>query len=162
MWYNLHAMDSEGTSLETPPDSEFTPASTSEQQEELRRRQMAIAGSIIGVVFLLALLITGIIFLASPGTNTERIRDITIIVIALEFMFLGVAMLILIVQLATLINLLQNEIIPIVESTNETANTLRGTAVFLSDNLSEPVIKLNQYMAGLMKLTELIGITRRR
>ncbi|MES0361694.1 MAG: hypothetical protein ABUK20_12315, partial [Anaerolineales bacterium] len=67
-----------------------------------------------------------------------------------------------IVQLATLINLLQNEIIPIVESTNETANTLRGTAVFLSDNLSEPVIKLNQYMAGLMKLTELIGITRRR
>lgn len=162
MWYNLHAMDSEVTSLETPPDSEFTPASTSEQQEELRRRQMAIAGLIIGVVFLLALLITGIIFLASPGTNTERIRDIMIIVIALEFMFLGVAMLILIVQLATLINLLQNEIIPIVESTNETANTLRGTAVFLSDNLSEPVIKLNQYMAGLMKLTELIGITRRR
>jgi len=155
-------MDSEGTALETPPDSEFTPATSSEQQEELRRRQMTIAGLIIGVVFLLALLITGIIFLASPGTNTERIRDIMIIVIALEFMFLGVAMLILIVQLATLINLLQNEIIPIVESTNETANTLRGTAVFLSDNLSEPVIKLNQYMAGLMKLTELIGITRRR
>ena len=155
-------MDSEGTSLETPPDSEFIPATTSEHQEELRRRQMAIAGLIIGVVFLLALLITGIIFLASPTTNTERIRDIMIIVIALEFMFLGVAMLILIVQLATLINLLQNEIIPIVESTNETANTLRGTAVFLSDNLSEPVIKLNQYLAGLMRLTELIGLTRKR
>ena len=111
---------------------------------------------------LLALLIVGIIFLASPNTNTERIRDIMIIVIALEFMFLGVAMLILIIQLATLINLLQNEIIPIVESSNETANTLRGTAVFLSDNLTEPVIKLNEYLAGLMRLAALIGITRKR
>jgi hypothetical protein len=156
-------MDSDVTSLEPPPDSETIPGTPSEeQQEELRRRQMAIAGLIAGVIFLLVLLIAGIIFLASPGTNTERIRDIMIIVVALEFMFLGVAMVILIVQLATLINLLQNEIIPIVESTNETANTLRGTAVFLSDNLSEPVIKLNQYMAGLVRLTELIGFTRRR
>ncbi len=156
-------MDSDVTSLEPPPDSETIPGTTSEeQQEELRRRQMAIAGLIAGMIFLLVLLFAGIIFLASPGTNTERIRDIMIIVVALEFMFLGVAMVILIVQLATLINLLQNEIIPIVESTNETANTLRGTAVFLSDNLSEPVIKLNQYMAGLVRLTELIGITRRR
>jgi hypothetical protein len=155
-------MDSEGTSLEPTTDSEFIPTPSQEFQEELRSRRMAIAGLIIGVIILLALLITAIIFLASPGTNTERIRDIMIIVIALEFMFLGVAMLILIVQLATLINLLQNEILPIVESTNETANTLRGTAVFLSDNLSEPVIKLNQYIAGLMKLTELIGITRKR
>ena len=156
-------MDSDVTSLEPPPDSETIPGTTSEeQQEELRRRQMAIAGLIAGMIFLLVLLFAGIIFLASPGTNTERIRDIMIIVVALEFMFLGVAMVILIVQLATLINLLQNEIIPIVESTNETANTLRGTAVFLSDNLSEPVIKLNQYMAGLVRLTELIGITRKR
>lgn len=155
-------MDSEGTSLEPPPESEIIPAPTPEQQEEIRRRQMAIAGLIVGVVFLLALLIVGIIFLASPSTNTERIRDIMIIVIALEFMFLGVAMLILIIQLATLINLLQNEIIPIVESSNETANTLRGTAVFLSDNLTEPVIKLNEYLAGLMRLAALIGITRKR
>ena len=85
-----------------------------------------------------------------------------IIVMALEFMFLGVALLVLIVQLATLINLLQNEIIPIVESTNETANTLRGTTVFLSENLTEPVIKLNQYLAGLTKLIQLLGLTRRR
>jgi len=154
-------MDSEATSLEPPPEAEIVPEKPAVSQEELRQRQVTIAGLIIGVVLLLALLITGVIFLASPGTNTERIRDIMIIIMALEFMFLGVAMLVLIVQLATLINLLQNEIIPIVESSNETANTLRGTAVFLSDNVTEPVIKLNQYLAGLMKLAELIGITRR-
>ena len=155
-------MDSDATSLESSSNSEFIPESPPIGQEELRRRQIAIAGAIVAAVLFLAILITGIIFLALPATDTERIRDIMIIVMALEFMFLGVAMLILIIQMATLINLLQNEIIPIVESTNETANTLRGTAVFLSDNLSEPVIKLNQYLAGLMTLTELIGLTRRR
>lgn len=116
----------------------------------------------MGAIVFLALLVTVVIYLALPDTNTERIRDIMIIVMALEFMLLGVALLVLIVQLATLINLLQNEIIPIVESTNETANTLRGTTIFLSENLTEPVIKLNEYLAGITRLAALIGLTRRR
>jgi len=157
-------MDSEVTSLEPQPDSgsEFVPRTPSIQQEELRRRQMAIAGLVVGVILLLAFLITAIIYLSLPDTNTERIRDIMIIIMALEFMFLGVAMMVLIVQLATLINLLQNEIIPIVESTNETANTLRGTTIFLSEHITEPVIKLNQYLAGITRLSELIGLIRKR
>ena len=68
----------------------------------------------------------------------------------------GVALVILMIQLAVLINLLQNEIKPILNSTNETVNTLRGTVTFLSDNLAEPVIKLNQYMAGFKKLLDLL------
>ena len=119
-------------------------------------------GRVLIRVGILALLVTVVIYLALPDTNTERIRDIMIIIMALEFMFLGVALLVLIVQLATLINLLQNEIIPIVESTNETANTLRGTTIFLSENLTEPVIKLNEYLAGITRLAALIGLTRRR
>ncbi|MGW8143037.1 MAG: hypothetical protein ACWGN2_01500 [Anaerolineales bacterium] len=157
-------MDSEGTSLEPQPisESEIPTGDQSVNQEEIRRRQMAFAGLVVGVILLLALLVTAVIYLALPDTNTERIRDIMIIIMALEFMFLGIALLVLIVQLATLINLLQNEIIPIVESTNETANTLRGTTEFLSKNLTEPVIKLNQYFAGFMRLTELIGLTRKK
>jgi hypothetical protein len=157
-------MDSEGTSLEPQliSESDFLAESESIHQEEIRRRQMVFAGLVIGVILLLALLVTAVIYLALPDTNTERIRDIMIIVMALEFMFLGIALLVLIIQLATLINLLQNEIIPIVESTNETANTLRGTTEFLSKNLTEPVIKLNQYFAGFMRLTELIGLTRKK
>ena len=155
-------MDSDLTSLEPQPESEFDPGTATIRQEDLRQRQALIAGLIVGVVVLLALLITGIVLLASPGTDTERVRDIMIIFMALAFLFLSISMLILIVQLATLINLLQNEIIPIVESTSETANTLRGTAVFMSDNLTEPVIKLNEYLAGFAKLFELIGLSRRR
>jgi predicted nucleic acid-binding Zn ribbon protein len=155
-------MDSNATSLELPPESEFDPGRTTIPREEIRQRQVMIVGAIIVVVVVLALLITGIILLASPGTDTERVRDIMIIFMALAFLLLSISMLVLIIQLATLINLLQNEIIPIIESTSETANTLRGTAVFMSDNLSEPVIKLNEYLAGFAKLFELIGLSRRR
>ena len=155
-------MDSEVTSQPPQLEPEIEPGPSPTSQEELRQRQMAIAGAIAGGILLLALLVTAVIYLALPETDNERIRDIMIIIMALEFMFLGVAMLVLIVQLATLINLLQNEIIPIVESTNETANTLRGTTVFLSENLTEPVIKLNEYLAGIMRLAALLGLTRRR
>ena len=69
---------------------------------------------------------------------------------------IGVVLVILITQLAILINLIQNEIKPILQATNETVNTLKGTTAFVSDHLAEPVIKLNEYLAGLSKLVEVL------
>src|SRR5574340_998953 len=63
----------------------------------------------------------------------------------------GQKSIVLILQLAALINLLQNEIKPILDSTNDTVNNLRGTTQFLSNNLVEPVLKLNEYLAGMKK-----------
>jgi amino acid permease len=80
---------------------------------------------------------------------------------ALESLVVGTALVVLIIQLATLINLLQNEVRPILKSTNETVNTLRGTSEFLSENLVEPVIKLNSYLAGLKRLFDLFGINHK-
>lgn len=110
--------------------------------------------SIIVAVIVLALVVLATIFLVKPSNSqtTEQIRDVFIIFMALESLVIGVALVVLIVQLSTLINLLQNEIRPIIDSTNETVNTLKGTAKFISDNLSEPVIKINQFMAMLKQL----------
>ena len=109
-------------------------------------------GLIIAAVIILGLLITGLVFLLQPGTDTARVRDIFIIFMALEFLLIGIVMIILIVQLARLTLLLQNEIKPILDSTNETANTLKGTTQFLSEHLVEPVLKMNQYLAGLSRI----------
>lgn len=111
---------------------------------------------ILIAVLILAGIIAGTIYLLQPGSPTDKIRDVFIIFMALEFLVVGVALVILMIQLAVLINLLQNEIKPILNSTNETVNTMRGTVTFLSDNLAEPVIKLNQYMAGFKKLLDLL------
>ncbi len=109
-------------------------------------------GWIIGAVVVLGLIITGLVFLLQPGADTARVRDIFIIFMALEFLLVGIVLIILIVQIARLTLLLQNEIKPILDSTNETANTLRGTAVFLSEHMIEPVLKMNQYLAGLNRI----------
>ena len=80
---------------------------------------------------------------------------------ALQSLLIGMVLIVLIIQLARLINLLQHEIKPIVESTNETVSTLRGTTQFISDNVSEPVIKVNEYMAGLSEFFKIIRPKRK-
>lgn len=120
-----------------------------------------MAGVIIGAVILLALLGVAIYFLLQPATPTDKIRDIFIIVVALESLVIGVALVILIVQLSSLINLLQNEVRPILKATTDTVNNLRGTAEFLGENVVEPVIKLNGYLAGLYRMLELMGIKKK-
>lgn len=150
------------STAQTKFQSETTPVAPQSTPEQQRRRRLTIIGLVAGVIIILALFVLAIIYLANPAAPTEKIRDIFIIFMALEFLVLGLALIILIVQLATLINLLQNEVKPILESTNETANTLRGTAIFLTDNMIDPVIKLNEYLAGLRRLMNIIDIGRKR
>jgi hypothetical protein len=137
----------------------------SDTQAVSRNQRYTLAGIIIAVVILLGLLITSIVFLLLPSTDVStvsRIRDVFIILMALESLLIGLVLIVLMIQLARLTNLLQNEIKPILDSTNETVSTLRGTTAFLSTNLVEPVIKLNQSLAALHKFIELLGIGRKR
>jgi len=151
-----------------PPRPNTPPPLTPEQlaahkAQEQQTRTVIITVSAIAVV-VLALLITAIYFLLRPETPADmvgRIRDVFIIVVGLETLIIGVALVILLIQLASLINLLQNEVRPILQATNETVNTLRGTAEFLGENVVEPVIKLNSYLASIQRVLELMGLKRK-
>ncbi len=146
-------------SAETPTPTASKPAPLTEEEKQARRRMVYIG---LGVFVILAALITAAVLLfRAGGETTGMVRDVFIIFMALESLVIGAALVILIVQLSILINLLQNEIKPILNSTNETVNTLRGTAVFLSDNLAEPILKLNEYLAGLKKLVDLFRMGRK-
>ncbi|MEN8171563.1 MAG: hypothetical protein ABFS03_01640 [Chloroflexota bacterium] len=125
--------------------------------EDIKRQRKIVIGIVLGAVILLAIIV-GIVYLLinTSADNTGRIRDIFIIFMALESLVIGLVLIILIMQLARLINLLQNEIKPIIASTNDTVNTLRGTSRFLSDNMVEPVIKLNEYLAGFQQFFRFI------
>jgi len=131
--------------------------------QESQMRSMIITVSAVAVV-VLGLLITGIIFLLRPETSADfvgKLRDVFIIVVGLETLVVGVALVVLLIQLASLINLLQNEVRPILQATNETVNTLRGTTEFLSKNAVEPVMKLNSYLASIQRVLELMGLKRK-
>jgi hypothetical protein len=138
-----------------------TPEESAARHAALIRQRWIMAGILAGVVILVAVMVWAIIALSSNPAAAANVRDIFIIFMALESLLIGAALVVLIIQLASLINLLQNEVKPILKSTNETVNTLRGTSAFLSENLVEPVIKLNSYLAGLKKLFDLFGVNRK-
>ncbi len=135
------------TPVATQPEPSLTP----------EQRRLIILGFLASIV-IAALAATAIYFMVQNPAVTTVIRDIFIIFLAIESMFIGFALVVLMVQMARLTNLLQHEIKPILESTNETINTVRGTAIFVSENIVEPVMKINSYIAALSKFFEFFDI----
>lgn len=145
-------MENEITTVQKQPDQP-----EGQLPEENKKQTGIIVGITIGVLVVIAAIVAFAVFLLTgQSETTERIRDVFIIFMALESMVIGLALILLVIQLARLTNLLQNEIKPILETTNETVNTLRGTSRFLSDHLAEPVIKLNEYAAGITSFIRVI------
>jgi choline-glycine betaine transporter len=145
------------TTPSTPPGTPVPTSKEAEAEAERRNKQTSIAIGIAAIIFV-ALIVLAVVGLMQDAKTTETIRDVFIIFMALESLVIGAALVILIIQVASLINLLNNEIKPMLDATNETIATFRGTTEFLSQNLVEPVVKLNSYLAGLQKMVELLGI----
>jgi len=149
---------------EPTPQPQLTPEQLAAKAEAEKQQRVIMTWSIVGGVLIVGLLITAIVMLLLPSTSGEfvgKLRDVFIIVMALESLLIGAALVILIVQVSSLVNLLQNEVKPILQATTETVNNLRGTAEFLGENVVGPVIKLNGYLAGLQRVIELMGIKRK-
>lgn len=149
------------TETTLPSTTPSLPTSNEVDKETERRNRRVTITIGIFVVVLLVLIGVAVYGLTRNAGVTENIRDIFIIFMALESLVIGVALVVLIIQIASLINLLNNEIKPILDATNETIATLRGTTEFLSENVVEPVVKLNSYLAGLTKALELIGLKKK-
>jgi len=136
-----------------------------EKQGWSLQRYLLIGGVALGAIILLPFII-GLVFaiVADPEPTAVRfgmIRDIVIIVLAMQGILIIVALTVLILQIARLISMLQAEVKPILEETRETAETARGTAQFVGRNVVEPVISLQSTVAGIIVLfRELFGIRK--
>lgn len=135
------------------------PEETEQEDAEDRGKGLTIALVAVGLLF--AIIIAGSIVLAYQTPQAVgAVRDIFIILMALMLVVIGVAMVILILQISNLINILKNDIKPMLDSGTDTINTLKGTVRFLSTNLTEPVIKLNESLASLKRVGQLFKIIR--
>jgi hypothetical protein len=121
---------------------------------------------VIGVVA--ALVIAGlfiwlIVWLAQNyAPQISAIRDVFIIALALETCLFGIVLLMMLVMVIRLVNMLEFEIKPILEQTNETISTVRGTTAFVSKNVVQPVTLAAGYVAGVRRgLSVLFGDARR-
>jgi tellurite resistance protein TehA-like permease len=121
---------------------------------------------VIGIVVLIVLgiaLAAGILFLASNySAELEAVRDVFIIALALESCVFGVVLLLMLIMLIRLVNTVEFEIKPILEQTNETIGTVRGTTNFVSKNVIDPVVKTKSYVVGIRQgLRSLFGDPRK-
>jgi ABC-type sugar transport system permease subunit len=126
-------------------------------QKLQRNRINKVLYWILGIfAVLLILSIATVIFISSPDVGSGRVRDIFLILMALSSFVISVAFVILLVQIALLVNLLDNEIRPVLANLIESVNDLKGTTAFLSENMVEPVMKMNEYVAGLKRLVDIL------
>lgn len=131
-----------------------------DQTSEINIRLWVFLASLF-LIILIAGVVLAVIAMVQNPTTTENIRDIVIIFMAIESLLIGVALIVLIIQLARLTDLLVNEVKPILDSTNDTLGTIRGTTHFLSKNLVQPVVKMNSSFAAIRRATELLRFRRR-
>lgn len=124
--------------------------------EERPNKAMTVVGIIVGVVLGLVVLGGGGYLLITNPETTAVLRDVFIIVLALESIVIGALLSILIFQIQNLTRLLQEEIKPILDSTNETVSTVRGTATFVSENVVSPMIEAASYVSAARKVLALL------
>ena len=125
--------------------------------EETRTNYKLLLGIIGAAVAFTFITLTIIAFLAADPARTANIRDMFIIALAFVNAVIGVFLIILIWQLQALIYLLRNEIKPMLLNANQTLNTIRGTTVFMSDNMARPMVKVASFFSGLRSAATAAG-----
>ena len=118
--------------------------------------------AIIGITLVL-MFVTITVLLVMLERNpelTQLIRDIMIIALAIEGLFIGIAIILAIFQITKFIRLLQDEIKPILEQANETLSTVRSTAGMVNENLTGPIMKIAGTLSGTMRFLKMIWPNR--
>ena len=127
-------------------------------------RYVIIALAVLAVLVVVALVIAvvgGISGSEGVAGAFRIIRDFFIIVLALQGILISLALVVLVLQLTALINLLRNEIKPLLDDARSTLTTVRGTTEFVSRNVTAPVIRVSAAVAGARAfIGELAGIRR--
>jgi hypothetical protein len=95
-------------------------------------------------------------------STVALIRDIAIILLAVESLVIGALLVVLILQLRGLTRMLQEEVQPILESARETATTVRGTTVFVSDTFVKPLISAAGYASAANRVMSVLARRKRR
>lgn len=146
-------------SMEAPANRE--PIRTGDEGSGISTRYIVI-GAVVGLIFFILLAVLVVWLASNFAPELEAVRDVFIIALALESCIFGVLLTIMLIMLVRLVNMLEFEIKPILEKTNETIGMVRGTTSFVGENVVRPVVKGTAFMAGLRRgLRVLFGDPRR-
>jgi membrane protein implicated in regulation of membrane protease activity len=129
-----------------------SPGTVPEQKKLISAKPIYIALAVILALTLLVGSVWGIVWLASTqAAAIEAVRDVLLIAMALGSCLFGVVLLLMLLMIVRLVNMLEFEIKPILEKTNETVGTIRGTTTFVSKNVVKPVTEARVQIAGIRR-----------
>ena len=141
------------------PITEAAPPSVSAREH--RQRRLILWGVIGASVLIIVLLFLATWWGVQPQNQayTRGLRDVALIFLAFLSIVIGALMVALLYQVTMLTLLMRDEVKPMLESIQDTMNTVRGTTAFMSDNIVEPTIKAASALAGVRRIFEsLAGI----
>ncbi len=105
---------------------------------QLTQRQKTLIG--MGIAIGIALLIFVLWYMITHPVFTAAVTNIWIIVLALVVLVMNVFLIIMLWHVIRLIDFLLFELKPVLESLQETSSTVRGTASFVTEEVSSPII----------------------
>jgi len=79
------------------------------------------------------------------------IRDIAIIVLAVESIVLGVLLAVLAWQVYRLVRTIHQELQPLIQDLDETVRVVKGTATYMSKTVVTPTVKVSKTVAFVRK-----------
>ena len=84
------------------------------------------------------------------------VRDIAIIVLALESIAIGVLLIMLLWQVRSLTLLLEEQVKPMLDSLQETLGTVKGTTSLVSETIVTPAIKISGFASGVRRAFQVL------
>lgn len=112
---------------------------------------LLVAFVILGFLIVLALALW-IYAAATPVQGLAALRDVAIVILALESILIMFIMLVIVILLWDLLSVIRRELIPLLQSTlesaSDTAHTVQGTTTFVSEYFIAPLIKTSSTLAG--------------
>jgi hypothetical protein len=84
------------------------------------------------------------------------VRDVAIIVLAVESIVIGLLLALLLWQMHSLTRLLQDEVKPILHDARETVGTVKGTTRLVSETLVTPAVRISSFVSGVRRTAELV------
>ena len=118
--------------------------------------------AIIGLTFLLMFVTVTLllILLVRNPQLTQLIRDLMIITLAIEALFIGIVVILATIQITKFIRLLQDDVKPILDQANETITTVRSIANIVNETLTGPIMKIGGTLSGTVRFLKMIWPNR--
>lgn len=87
---------------------------------------------------------------------SATVRDIAIILVALEILIMNALLVILIWQVWRLVKMISVEVKPVIKEGQETVGMVKGSAEFVSTSFISPLISTTSRLAGIVRSVNVI------